>query len=629
MLNIPTNAPALENVGNVTITDGVATGFAANKYLQSPVALDFTQQDYEISCLFKCTNVSGANTVFRTVGAGIVVYINSSGAIDMYIKTSTASSSQQFNYPSQVYNNQTYSISFRRKNGSYSLYLNGNLLANLNLTGDIQSNSNGICFGGGNPDQSSQYMQGSIYLKGTVISLNGSLIAGELSGVPEKIIIDDGANQTEANYLIVDNKLVWANPQIYLQNNPNWNAYINTGIVPTNDMRFDVIAQITDTSTTWDGTVFGERNANNAAQTGLLLWHNTNASGWGSFCYGRGWEGNWNNLTPSIKGTKNRFKYDGSTLTVNGQAPTTGNWISKSSFSTTYPIFLFGFNNTGTLENRRFHGRIYNATFWSGSTKLAEFVPVPAGMTIGSYTVPSNGMWDIVSQTFYGNSGSGDFEISGFAQDYIIQNGNIVYVNSNIYLESSGTQYINTGVSATFDTLGLDFMFMRTATGTSSQEEGLFGGKSAGDNQAATIYNPNTEKYTLNCWCGNGTAAAITNSFANNVKYSLQLNFNGSSGRTWTFNGTTGSTTKSNTARSNASTFTIFADGTTPYAYFRGRFYSAKITRNGVLERHLVPVPQGLVIGTYTTPSVGMWDIVNKQFYANAGSGTFTWGKDQ
>ena len=54
-----------------------------------------------------------------------------------------------------------------------------------------------------------------------------------------------------------------------------------------------------------------------------------------------------------------------------------------------------------------------------------------------------------------------------------------------------------------------------------------------------------------------------------------------------------------------------------------------KIWQNNVLVKHLVPVPQGLVIGSYTVLSNGMFDIVNQQFYANQGTGAFTIGRDE
>ena len=40
---------------------------------------------------------------------------------------------------------------------------------------------------------------------------------------------------------------------------------------------------------------------------------------------------------------------------------------------------------------------------------VRDFVPVPAGLQIGNFVVPSNGMWDVVEQKFYGNKGTGNF----------------------------------------------------------------------------------------------------------------------------------------------------------------------------------------------------------------------------
>ncbi len=51
----------------------------------------------------------------------------------------------------------------------------------------------------------------------------------------------------------------------------------------------------------------------------------------------------------------------------------------------------------------------YDVVIYNGDTLLGHFIPVPAGMVIGNYTVPANGMWDVVGQKFYGNSGTGDF----------------------------------------------------------------------------------------------------------------------------------------------------------------------------------------------------------------------------
>lgn len=53
--------------------------------------------------------------------------------------------------------------------------------------------------------------------------------------------------------------------------------------------------------------------------------------------------------------------------------------------------------------------KFYYCKIWNNSNLVRHFVPVPAGLQIGSFTVPSNGMFDIVNQQFYSNQGSGTF----------------------------------------------------------------------------------------------------------------------------------------------------------------------------------------------------------------------------
>lgn len=73
-------------------------------------------------------------------------------------------------------------------------------------------------------------------------------------------------------------------------------------------------------------------------------------------------------------------------------------------------IYVFSVNNGGIPDERISDGlKIYQLSFYDGDTLVRDFVPVPAGMVINGYVVPSNGMWDIVEQKFYGNSGTGEF----------------------------------------------------------------------------------------------------------------------------------------------------------------------------------------------------------------------------
>ena len=46
--------------------------------------------------------------------------------------------------------------------------------------------------------------------------------------------------------------------------------------------------------------------------------------------------------------------------------------------------------------------RTYYFIIRDNEIMVRHFVPVPAGLQIGDFTVPENGMWDIVEQKFYG-----------------------------------------------------------------------------------------------------------------------------------------------------------------------------------------------------------------------------------
>ena len=79
-------------------------------------------------------------------------------------------------------------------------------------------------------------------------------------------------------------------------------------------------------------------------------------------------------------------------------------------------IRLFGTLSTDKYNNKHLRSYqqtdamyIYSTKIYEDDTLVRHFVPVPCGLQIGDYVVPSNGMWDIVEQKFYGNMGTGDF----------------------------------------------------------------------------------------------------------------------------------------------------------------------------------------------------------------------------
>ena len=82
------------------------------------------------------------------------------------------------------------------------------------------------------------------------------------------------------------------------------------------------------------------------------------------------------------------------------------NTFTQSTFQSTYPIKIFGWSDALPYF---YSGKVYSIKIYENDVLVRHFVPVPTGMQIGSYTVPSNGLFDIVTQTFFGNSGTGTF----------------------------------------------------------------------------------------------------------------------------------------------------------------------------------------------------------------------------
>ena len=197
------------------------------------------------------------------------------------------------------------------------------------------------------------------------------------------------------------------------------------------------------------------------------------------------------------------------------------------------------------------------------------------------------------------------------SKDYIIYNGRLIWANPNAYLQGSGTQYINTGfLYKTTSKLEVSAVFSPLKT--------LFGFETANGRFAI----------------GFGDIFAYIRLYRNSATSTVDVS-----------TGTHIYKTENNRA---------FIDGTLVYtggtavdstlsAYLLAinvnngpvniasdvKLKWSKMYDNNVLVKHLVPVPQGLEIGNLTCPSNGMFDIVNQQFYGNAGTGDFTYGKDE
>ena len=204
--------------------------------------------------------------------------------------------------------------------------------------------------------------------------------------------------------------------------------------------------------------------------------------------------------------------------------------------------------------------------------------------------------------------------------DYVIKDGKLIAANCNIYLQSTGTQWIDTlyipqNTSKFVTTVQLIgkinvSLFGTTISATQNNRMQLFintAGKYAfrlahidagfdsqisGYSKADIVYDINNKIFSINDWSVSPdfTMPEFTNTL---VLYGQKYGVNQI--RTLS----------------------------------ESRFYNFMIYENDMLVRHFVPVPRGLQIRDFVVPSNGMWDIVEQKFYGNTGTGDFIYGIDE
>ena len=174
------------------------------------------------------------------------------------------------------------------------------------------------------------------------------------------------------------------------------------------------------------------------------------------------------------------------------------------------------------------------------------------------------------------------------------------------YIQSSGTQYIDTGIIGSYDTrVTAEFEILSIGSGTTF----VFG--SQADNNVRFCLGITSAGVFRSDY---GTEYIEGPNAATGTKYTADKNRN-----VCTINGTA--------INSNAQTFTgstniyLFARSYSSLSYANLKMYGCKIYSNDVLVRDLVPCKNASGV-------VGMWDDVNDTFYSNAGSGTFTAGPE-
>ena len=177
------------------------------------------------------------------------------------------------------------------------------------------------------------------------------------------------------------------------------------------------------------------------------------------------------------------------------------------------------------------------------------------------------------------------------------------------YIESTGTQYIDTGFAPNQDTRVVMDFEIEDGTTTSN----IFGGRTSYKTNDFTFWLNNETSWLTNY---NGTSTQMAVSTVNG-RHTVDKNKNVTSIDGIKDTATYGSFQ----APCNMFLFTMNQNGTAETRMVSMKLYSCKIYDNGTLVRDFVPCKNA-------SGTIGLYDMVNGIFYANAGTGSFTAGAE-
>lgn len=256
-------------------------------------------------------------------------------------------------------------------------------------------------------------------------------------------------------------------------------------------------------------------------------------------------------------------------------------------------ISIFAQNNTSWLSKTK----LYSCKIYKDTTLVRDFIPakrVSDGM---------RGLWDKVNYKFYTDINGNNFT-AGTEKSAIAAIGTPIE-----YIQSSGTQYINSGFipKATTRTI------MKAEPMSWSAWSAFFGTRNATSPTASQAYIaavPAATLYRSDYFGSSLTAETSTIMQITNIDKNKNI---------CSFNNIM-ITNTSSTVNATTNMFLLALNdvGTAKY-FLSAKLYSCKIYDGDTLVRDFIPIKT-------TTNVYGLWDKVNKVFYSNAGTGTFAAG---
>ena len=385
----------------------------------------------------------------------------------------------------------------------------------------------------------------------------------------------------------------------YLQSDGN--QYINTGCVLSSTDKGEALAEYTGAPTSGSSYIFGTYggNKNFGVNTAGLT------DGLSTLFYFV-----WANVarvdvtadpSPVALNTKYHVIISRTLMQVNDSSIT----YNGASFTGSNPAYLFWANGTSQPKSIM---KLYYCKFWQNGTLARNFIPA-----LDTTNTPC--MYDTVTKTAYYNDGTGSFTYGNVIPNKVrLPQTTELHLLSGYteveYIESTGTQYIDTGFIPNQDTkvelgykitrdLSTGFPLFGSRTSASSNGfsyqrygSGVMGGQ-YGSNITYSTTPPDTNRHTV-------------------VRDKNKIYLDGTeiANQTYTTFACPG----------NLYINAMNNNGTAAVQNCNVAYYYMKIWDNGTLIRYFIPC-----LDDSGVPC--LYDLVNKKTYYNAGTGQFNYGR--
>ena len=493
--------------------------------------------------------------------------------------------------------NTDYDIDITLNNGNQRFVINGNVVSTGTVSGDFTSTNNLFLYAINSVNGADVY--GSLKMYYMKISDNGTLIRDYIPCKDENnvgFLFDRATHTAYLNAgtgsftfgktlpkkklrLIMDSKrrLPKGFTEVeYLQSSGTEWIDIGTNVNTAID-EIEMYFQLTDTANyKW---IFGEHDDN--ARLGLGTGDGTNKRNVAYY-----------NATSKVNDTEmynsqHYYKVSSSGVYLNGTKI-----ANYASFSSTSTLYLFNLNLSSATYMCK--GKVWAYRHKRNGVLIRDMIPC-----LDTNNVPC--MYDVVNNKAYYNQGTGTFTVGR----------QVIPVE---YLESTGEQYIDTGVIYN-DNTGLDVGFSFTPQTITSAKH-LIGGQTND-----TRYNP------LYCTVVDGSnkirtllniagSANITRDFDTDYH---TLQFNTYSNKRVVYDGVVEGTVESIGTGNSVNLFR--RNFPTGYAYCNGRLYYVKLHNGSNIVRDFIPCKDENNVGY-------MFDTLSHTLYANAGTGSFVVGDE-